>query len=144
MTEVAARLKAHSRFGEEGDHHPHHHAHKPHVDPPLNAEEQALLVRLKTLPFGTWFEIRQEGQKERLRRKLSWFSTLTGRCLFVNQRGARSHESSLEQLARDLHEGLARVDEEPQENLIDRAWHAIVRKLKSFTGQSADPAAEAH
>ncbi|HRG15453.1 MAG TPA: DUF1631 domain-containing protein [Pseudomonadota bacterium] len=144
LTEVAARLKAHSRFGEEGDHHPHHHAHKPHVDPPLNAEEQALLVRLKTLPFGTWFEIRQEGQKERLRRKLSWFSTLTGRCLFVNQRGARSHESSLEQLARDLHEGLARVDEEPQENLIDRAWHAIVRKLKSFTGQSADPAAEAH
>ena len=27
--------------------------------------------------------------------------------------------------------------------LIDRAWHAIVRKLKSFTGQSATDAAEA-
>ena len=144
LTEVAARLKAHSRFGEEGDHHAHHHAHRPHVDPPLNAEEQTLLARLKTLPFGTWFEVVQAGQKDRVRRKLSWFSTLTGRCLFVNQRGARCHESSLEQLARDLHEGHARLFEEPSENLIDRAWNAIVRKLKSFTGQSADPAAEAH
>ena len=144
LTEVAARLKAHSRFGEEGDHHAHHHAHKPHIDPPLNSEEQALLARLKTLPFGTWFELTPAGQTGSVRRKLSWFSTLTGRCLFVNQRGARTHESSLEQLARDMHEGHARVFEEPQENLIDRAWNAIVRKLKSFTGQSADPAAEVH
>ena len=140
LTEVAARLKAHSRFGEEGDHHAHHHAHKPHVDPPLIAAEQSLLARLKTLPFGTWFEISLPGQKEPVRRKLSWFSTLTGRCLFVNQRGARTHENSLEQLARDMHEGRAKVYEEPQETLIDRAWHAIVRKLKSFTGQSADTA----
>lgn len=144
LTEVAARLKAHSRFGAEGDQHAAAHPQKPHVDPPLNAEEQALLARLKTLPFGTWFEIALPGQKERVRRKLSWFSTLTGRCLFVNQRGARTHDSSLEQLARDLHEGHARVFEEHQENLIDRAWHAIVRKLKSFTGGEAATPAEAN
>ena len=143
LTEVAAQLKAHSRFGEEGDHHAHHHAHVAHVDPPLNAEEQVLLTQLKTLPFGTWFEITQAGQKQSVRRKLSWFSTLTGRCLFVNQRGARSHETSLEQLARDLHEQRAKVYEAPQENLIDRAWNAIVRKLKSFTGQTAADAMEA-
>lgn len=144
LTEVAARLKAHSRFGEEGGHHAHHHAPKTHVDPPLIGEELALVARLKTLPFGTWFDLTLPGQAGPARRKLSWFSTLTGHCLFVNQRGARTHESSLEQLARDMHEGRARVFEEPNENLIDRAWHAIVRKLKSFTGQSADPAAEAH
>ena len=102
-----------------------------------------LLTQLKTLPFGTWFEITQAGQKQSVRRKLSWFSTLTGRCLFVNQRGARSHETSLEQLARDLHEQRAKVYEAPQENLIDRAWNAIVRKLKSFTGQTAADAMEA-
>ena len=144
LTEVAARLKAHSRFGEEGDHHAHHHAHKPHVDPPLDADEQTVLARLKTLPFGTWFELSPPGQAGPLRRKLSWFSTLTGRCLFVNQRGARSHESSLEQLARDLHLGHARVHEEPHENLIDRAWNAIVRKLKSIAGGTSADAAEAH
>lgn len=143
LTEVAAQLKAHSRFGEEGDHHAHLRAQIAHVDPPLGDEEQKLLTQLKTLPFGTWFEITQAGQKQPLRRKLSWFSTLTGRCLFVNQRGARSHETSLEQLARDIHEQRAKVYEEPQENLIDRAWNAIVRKLKSFTGQSATDAAEA-
>ncbi|HQW80346.1 MAG TPA: DUF1631 family protein [Pseudomonadota bacterium] len=135
LTEVAARLKAHSRFGEEGAQHGQQHAHKPHVDPPLNEAEQALLARLKTLPFGTWFEVSLPGQKETVRRKLSWFSTLTGRCLFVNQRGARTQDSSMEQLSRDLHEGRIKVFEQLQENLIDRAWHAIVRKLKSITGQ---------
>lgn len=144
LTEVAARLKAHSRFGEEGDHHAHHHAHKPHIDPPISAAEAQILVRLKTLPFGTWFEVTPEGASERVRRKLSWFSTLTGRCLFVNQRGARTHESSLEQLARDIHENRAKVYEEPSENLIDRAWHAIVRTLKTFTGQAGSPAPEAN
>lgn len=144
LTEVAARLKAHSRFGEDGDHHPHHRVSRPHIDPALNAEEQTLLARLKMLPFGTWFELSPPGQAGPLRRKLSWFSTLTGRCLFVNQRGARSHESSLEQLARDLHLGHARVYEEPHENLIDRAWNAIVRKLKSIAGGTSANAAEAH
>lgn len=144
LTEVAARLKAHSRFGEEGHHHAHHHAHRPHVDPPLEANELAVLARLKSLPFGTWFELSPPGQPAPVRRKLSWFSTLTGRCLFVNQRGARSHETSLEQLARDLHQGQARVFEAPQENLIDRAWNAIVRKLKSFAGGAAGTTAEAH
>ena len=134
-------MKAHSRFGEEGDHHPHHHAHKPHVDPPLNAEEQALLVRLKTLPFGTWFEIRQEGQKERLRRKLSWFSTLTGRCLFVNQRGVRVEERTLDALAREVVRGTARVVEAQKESLIDRAWNAIVASLRQFGGKPATAAA---
>ncbi|MBK6727357.1 MAG: DUF1631 domain-containing protein [Xanthomonadales bacterium] len=143
LTEVAAQLKARSRFGEEGDHHAHLRAQVPHVDPPLGGEELKLLTQLKSLPFGTWFEITMPGQKQPSRRKLSWFSTLTGRCLFVNQRGARSHETSLEQLARDLHEQHAKVYEEPQENLIDRAWHAIVRKLKSLAGQSAADAAEA-
>jgi hypothetical protein len=144
LTEVAARLKAHSRFGEDGDHHPHHRVSRPHIDPALNAEEQTLLARLKMLPFGTWFELSLPDQAGPARRKLSWFSTLTGRCLFVNQRGARSHESSLEQLARDLHQGKARVYEEPHENLIDRAWNAIVRKLKSIAGGAPAGAAEAH
>ncbi len=143
LTEVAAQLKARSRFGAEGDHHAHLRAQIAHVDPPLGGDELKLLTQLKTLPFGTWFEITMAGQNQALRRKLSWFSTLTGRCLFVNQRGARTHETTLEQLARDIHEQRAKVYEELQENLIDRAWNAIVRKLKSFTGQSATDAAEA-
>lgn len=140
LTEVAARLKAHSRFGEEGDHHAHARPHLPTIDPPLIEAETALLARLKTLPFGTWFEVVPPEGGERVRRKLSWFSTLTGRCLFVNQRGARTHETSLEQLARDLHEQRARVFTAESDGLIDRAIGAIMRKLKSIAGQPTDPA----
>ena len=95
-----------------------------------------MLERVKTLPFGTWFEFTQNQQGDVVRRKLSWFSTLTGRCLFVNQRGARTDERSMEQLARDLVRGQARVAELERDSMIDRAWNAIVGTLKHFTGRS--------
>lgn len=109
------------------------------VVPALDAEERQTLERLKTLPYGTWFDFVVNQQGEKVRRKLSWFSTLTGRCLFVNQRGARTDERSMEQLARDLVRGHARIAVVERESIIDRAWHAIVGTLKHFTG--AAPAA---
>lgn len=102
----------------------------------LTADERQTLERLKTLPFGTWFEFVMNQQGDTVRRKLSWFSTLTGRCLFVNQRGARTEERSLQQLARDIVRKQAQIVTEERESLIDRAWHAIVATLKQFSGKS--------
>ena len=93
-----------------------------------------MLERLKTVPFGTWFEFVQNQQGAVVRRKLAWFSPLTGRCLFVNQRGQRSDERNLEQLARDVVRGQARLVVTQQDSLIDRAWSAIVGALKQFSG----------
>ena len=70
-------------------------------------------------------------------RKLSWFSTLTGRCLFVNQRGARTDERSLQQLARDIVRGQAHIVVEQRESLIDRAWSTIVGTLRQLSGKPA-------
>ncbi len=137
LTEVAARLKSRSKLGEEGDHPlPTHLPVRPKLDPPLDAAEQEIMVKLKTLPFGTWFELTTVGG-DRLKRKLSWFSPLTGRCLFVNQRGAKVEETDIEHLARDIHKGRISVVEEKPENLLDRAFGAIVRTLKQFSGQGA-------
>jgi len=69
-----------------------------------------------------------------VRRKLAWFSTLTGRCLFVNQRGARTDEKTLDQLARDIVRKQAKVYTDKPESLIDRAWKAITGSLKQFAG----------
>jgi hypothetical protein len=69
-----------------------------------------------------------------VRRKLAWFSTLTGRCLFVNQRGARTDEKTLEQLARDIVRKQAKIWTEQSDSLIDRAWKAILSSLKQFAG----------
>ena len=107
------------------------------LQPPLTAEEGATLERLRTLPFGTWFEFVTNQQGECVRRKLSWFSTLTGRCLFVNQRGARADERTLEQLARDVTRGQIRLAQAERESVIDRAWNAILGTLRQFSGQTA-------
>ena len=95
-----------------------------------------MLDRLKTLPFGSWFEFKTNQQGDTVRRKLAWFSTVTGRCLFVNQRGVRTDEKTLEQLARDVAHGQASIVEEEKETLVDRAWKAIVSSLKTMVGGS--------
>lgn len=141
-TELALKLKAKTRLGEEtpptaaadGARAPARTA--PDASP-LTAEERQTLERLKTLPFGTWFEFVLNQQGETVRRKLSWFSPLTGRCLFVNQRGARTEERSMHQLARDIVRKQAQIVTDERESLVDRAWTAIVGTLKQFSGKPA-------
>jgi hypothetical protein len=103
----------------------------PHAQPPapLNAAESAMLERMRSIPFGTWFDFIHNQQGATTRRKLAWFSTVTGRCLFVNQRGMRSEDKSLEQLARDLVRGQVRMVVAEETSLIDRAWKAILDTL---------------
>lgn len=101
---------------------------------PLNAAESAMLERLRGLPFGTWFVFRLNQQGASVRRKLAWYSTVTRRCLFVNQRGMRGDERTLDQLARDMVRGQAEIEAAPQTSLIDRAWKAI---LETLSGQEA-------
>ena len=135
-TALAMRLKSRARFG--GD---QSEPIKPVVKAPpsLTPEEAHVLERIRTLPFGTWFEFTTNQQGATVRRKLAWFSTLTGRCLFVNQRGARTDEKTLEQLARDIARKQARIWTENSDSLIDRAWKAIVGSLKQFAGAETAP-----
>ncbi|MEN6539122.1 MAG: DUF1631 family protein [Mizugakiibacter sp.] len=138
QTELALKLKQRQRLGEEIS----VPAPMPAAaaQPELDAEEKRTLAQLKTLPFGTWFEFVRSPGGETVRRKLAWYSTLTGRCLFVNQRGARCDERSLEQLAHDMRSGAARLVPAQQESLIDRAWGAITAALRQFAGRSPVPA----
>ena len=106
----------------------------------LSAAEKEMVQRIRTFPFGTWFDFVTNQQGATIRRKLAWFSTVTGRCLFVNQRGARSDERTIEQLARDLVSGQIRLHKDESESFVDRAWKAITGTLKQFSGQNAQPA----
>lgn len=138
-TELAMKLKARARLGGEAAAEGAKRDARAKIHPPLDGAELDLLERLKSVPFGTWFEFEANQQGDRVRRKLSWFSPLTGRCLFVNQRGARVDEKTLEQLAREISRKRASVVEAPKESMIDRAWDAIVASLKSMTGGGAQP-----
>lgn len=135
-TELTMRLKARARLGEDLQ------ESKKKKKVTLTPEEQARLDQIKHLPFGSWFEFTLNQQGEKVRRRLSWFSTVTGHVLFVNHRGQKVGDHTLEGLARAMAQGQVKVVEEEKGTLIDRAWNTVMSALRSFAGQSA-PAKEA-
>lgn len=135
-TELTARLKARARLGEQVA------TRKPTVAE-RNAEEQRCHDYLRTLPFGTWFEFTRNQQGDITRQRLSWYSPVTDNALFVNQRGQRIGEQSMDSLARLMALGQVHVVTQGKGRLIDRAWRATVKALRNITGAAADEGASA-
>jgi hypothetical protein len=133
-TELTARLKNRQRLGE------HAVPQKKPALQPRTVEEQQCHAYLRTLPFGSWFEFVINQQGETRRQRLSWFSPVTDNALFVNQRGQRIGEQSLDSLARLMARDQVRVVTEDKGRLIDRAWQATVKALRSFAGGTAEGA----
>lgn len=130
-TELATRLKARTRLGDQGDGAP-----RKDVAGPRSPAEEACYAQLRSLPFGSWFEFVINQQGDLRRQRLSWYSPMTGNALFVNQRGQKVAEHSLDGLSRLMAGGQARLLVEEKSRLIDRAWHATVRTLRSLAGQA--------
>ncbi|WP_460714719.1 DUF1631 family protein [Lysobacter terrae] len=124
-TELAMRLKARGRLGQESS------PEKPAL-PPRSEREQAAYDMLRTLPFGAWFEFITNQQGDVIRRRLSWYSPMTDHALFVNQRGQRVGEQSLDSLARMLASGQVRIVTVEHSSLVDRAWHSALGALRGF------------
>lgn len=128
-TELAMKLKARTRLGEDAE-----RARRPDL-PPRTPEEQARYDQLRVLPFGAWIEFTTNQQGDVIRRRMSWYSPVTGKALFVNQRGQRIGEHSLDALARMMAAGQARIVTAERGRLVDRAWQAALRTLRSFAGR---------
>jgi len=146
-TELASKLQRKTRLGDDAqqDERPLEAAAKRRAEMNLDADEQARLAEISELPFGTWFEFVTNQQGDIVRKKIAWFSKLTGRCVFVNQRGQRMGDTTLEELARDLARGQARIYKPAPESFVDRAWSAILssfKQLGSIAAMFAPPPAE--
>lgn len=130
-TELAASLRARVRLGERQE-------QVKRAEPtPRTPEEEAQFDRVRTLPFGTWIEFTVNQQGDVVRKRLSWYSTITGNALFVNLRGQRVGEQTLDSLARMLARGQARVVTVERARVVDRAWHATLAALRSLAGRGA-------
>jgi len=134
-TELALKLKSRTRLGTD-------EAPAPAKAAARSPKEQECWRHLRTLPFGTWFEFDIGDSGEVVRRRLSWFSPVTDNALFVNQRGQRVSEQSLDSLARQVAGGKARVVTEEKSRLVDRAWSAVMGALGQLVGQKTH--SEAH
>ena len=133
-TELAMKLKARVRLGEDKV-----RAEKPKL-PQRTADEQAQYDQLRVLPFGCWLEFVVNQQGDVVRRRLSWYSRITDNAVFVNQRGQRVAEQTLDSLARMMAAGQARLVTAERGRLVDRAWQAAISALRSFAGRGDDPA----
>ncbi|MBB5207635.1 DUF1631 domain-containing protein [Chiayiivirga flava] len=140
-TELAMKLKSRVRLGQniEGTPNAGTGAGGEKL-PPLNDAERACFDQIRRLPFGTWFDFTVNQQGDITRRRMSWFSTVTGHCLFVNHRGQRAGEYTLSWLAREMCRGTVKIVQAEQGSVVDRAWQAIVGALRSFAGGTAKPA----
>lgn len=102
------------------------------ADQPLPEDiDPALLQRLKATPSGTWFEFSPGAEGTRgaasERAKLSWISPYSGRCLFVNRNGMRVADRRMEDLVRELEQGVARILETA--NLLQEAMNSVLAQL---------------
>ena len=128
-TELAMKLKARARLGEEAG------TARREKLPPRTPDEQAQYDHLRTLPFGTWIEFTTNQQGDMVRRRMSWYSPMTDHVLFVNQRGQRTGEQSMDAVSRLMASGNARVVTADRGHLVDRAWQAAMGALRSFAGR---------
>ena len=98
----------------------------PTVEPGVLHIEQ----HLRKLPFGSWFEFVDPVSGQVARRKLAWYSPMSGRCLLVSRRGQRGEEMTMAQLAHDVANGRAREAPTEPESVLDRAWRSLTGNLR--------------
>lgn len=105
---------------------------------PLTDREKKTVEWIKTLPFGSWFEFEINQQKAVQKRKLAWYSPVSGRCLFVNARGVRIEERPVDLLARDIERGTVRLAQANEGSMVDRAFKTIMSTLRQIVGRPAE------
>lgn len=136
-TELTAKLQARSRLGEQGSRHGESADRQPPA-PARSVSEESCYLQLRELPFGTWFDFHTNQQGDTRRLRMSWFSQLTDNALFVNARGQKVAEHTMDHLARLMASGQLRIVNESQGRLIDRAWQATLRTLRTLAGRNGN------
>src|SRR5574337_316972 len=102
----------------------------PAKSPAVEPRERHIEQHLRKLPFGSWFEFVDPASGQIARRKLAWYSPMSGRCLLVSRRGQRGEEMTMGQLAHEVASGRAcEVPAEP-DSMLDRAWRSLTRNLR--------------
>ena len=104
------------------------------VDLPM-AKQDDFFDQASAIKVGTWLEVAGESE-EKSRIKLSWKSDVTNTFVFVDRRGVKVREMTVETLAALLREGVATILKDTKEPLMDRALNAMMDALKK-TGASA-------
>ena len=101
---------------------------KPAAETP-SPEVEAAISELNKIAFGTWFTIQEDEESLPVQLKLSWYSHMSGNYMFVDSMGMRAKVRKQLELATLMATGKARIIEDEQYPLVQRALEAIRRML---------------
>ncbi|HST27675.1 MAG TPA: DUF1631 domain-containing protein [Rudaea sp.] len=97
--------------------------------PPELGDEDESLRQVRAMKVGTWVEFTGTDGATKDRAKLSWISPISSKYLFVNRKGLKVADKTMQALAIEIRRGDAAILEEVP--LFDRALDAIVERLKA-------------
>lgn len=103
----------------------------------LSKEEEEIVKLLKSVKFGTWFELLDDNQKLH-RLKLSWFSPITQKYMFVDKSGIQALVTPIEKLARQMRNGRAKIVKYPAVPFVDRALESVLKMLQKTFGSTGN------
>lgn len=95
----------------------------------LSTEEQEIIDHLSKVEFGTWFQLQDDKGIQR-RLKLSWFSPVTSKYMFVDRFGIQALIIPINNLMHQIESGKANIMEDPELPFFDRAMLSINTMLK--------------
>ncbi len=97
---------------------------------PLTEEENAMLAKLRLLPFGSLFDFVQNQQRDKIRYKLSWLSPVSNKALFVTLTGSAPMERTLYSLAIDMVRGVVIYVKPVESGFFERTLQKIMEALR--------------
>ena len=98
----------------------------------LDDTQMEIAEQIKGLAIGSWFEFNIDGSSTPSRRKLAWLSKVNHTVLFVNQRGQKTAEMYIEDLAIEVSEGRARIEPINRRNIFERAFESVIKSLRGL------------
>lgn len=93
-----------------------------------DAQWQRFYERAHRLHVGAWVEFQEAGKREEIS-IVAWVNDDGSRLVFVNRRGVKTHDISVEHMATLMQRGEARVLEESDIPLTDRASHRMLQNM---------------
>ena len=104
---------------------------------PLTSSEKTELTKIRLMPYGTLFDFITNQQRDKIRRKLSWFSPVSNKALFVSLLGNQPFEKTLNAIAIDINRKNIIVVKVEKKKYFDEVLVDIFSKLKGMISLSA-------
>ncbi len=98
----------------------------------LTPLERTELTKIRLMPYGTLFDFITNQQRDKIRRKLSWFSPVSNKALFVSLLGSQPYEKSLNAIAIDLARKNIIVIKVEEKKYFEHVLGGIFSKLKNM------------